>query len=237
MNEISKTRTEYLLERIQYYRHKANELSCKYTGIGSTGGFCLDAKHTRVGGNDCISGGFAKALARMIGPLMIVDLGCGLGQYGPTLVSEGVKWIGYDGAENVENVTKGLVRFLDLSEPVGSYIAHADWSMSIEVAEHIPRDMEYTFVYNVLSLCTNSTVVSWALPGQGGHHHVNLRSNSYVKTRFQCVGFAFDSASTQILRDSVDSCKWLRNTVMVFRKTHQTWQTIEEFQVLYDSCK
>jgi hypothetical protein len=212
-------------------------LSCKYTGIGPTGGFCLDNKTRDVGGNGCVSIHFAKALALMMGPVMTIDLGCGLGQYGPVLRQNGVKWVGYDGAENIEEVTKGHVKFLDLSEPLPSSMEKGDWSMSIEVGEHIPVQNEVIFVYNVLSMCKNSTVLSWALPGQMGHHHVNLRSNQYVKSKFECVGFTFQNKDTTMLRNTVDnSCPWLRKTVMVFQKTHQTWNSFEYFRTLYTNC-
>lgn len=58
---------------------------------------------------------------------------------------KGVHWIGYDGAENIESVTNGFVKFLDLTEEQD--IDKSDWTMSIEVAEHIPKNYEEIYLY------------------------------------------------------------------------------------------
>lgn len=97
-------------------------------------------------------------------------------------------------------------------------MAPAEWTMSIEVAEHIPPEKEAVFLFNALKLAKNGTVLSWAGLRQAGHHHVNRRTNAYVQAKLGCAGFFFQVEQTRLLRDAVDACPWLRRTVMVFRK-------------------
>ena len=86
--------SETIAERLKRWRKKAGELSCKYTGVGPTGGFCLDNKRKSVGGNNCIDLNFAAILALFFSNATVTDFGCGLGQYGPFLRSHHVNWSG-----------------------------------------------------------------------------------------------------------------------------------------------
>lgn len=65
--------------------------------------------------------------------LSMLDFGAGVGQYGHSLLSHDrhYQWMGYDGAGNVEEVTNGFVRFLDLTIPLS--LPRADWVLSLEV--------------------------------------------------------------------------------------------------------
>ena len=70
--------------------------------------------------------------------------------------------------------------------------------MSLEVAEHVPRDAEAGFVFNLASLASKGVILSWAPLGESsGHQHVNCQSNEYV----ECV--MRNSASTATTRCGV----------------------------------
>ena len=51
------------------------------------------------------------------------------------------RYMGFDGAANVESFTLGSIRYLNLAEPV-EWMPHevSDWVMSLEVGEHIPKE-------------------------------------------------------------------------------------------------
>ena len=72
--------------------------------------------------------------------------------------------------------------------------------MSIEVAEHVPVTSETMFVFNVLKLAKVGTILTWARPGQGGHHHVNMKTNDYVINKMKCVGFEYDDYNSTLLQ-------------------------------------
>ena len=78
----------------------------------------------------------------------INDFGAGVGQYGHYLRREGLPWHGYDGAGDVEEYTDGFVKFVDLSLPTLA-LPRADWVVSLEVAEHIPRTHEWAVLRNL----------------------------------------------------------------------------------------
>ena len=92
------------------------------------------------------------------------------------------------------------------------------------------------FVFNVLKLAKIGTVITWARPGQIGHHHVNLKTNEYVKNKMKCVGFEYDDYNTTVLRGSVTTCGWLRFTTMVFRKKMYIWDDYLTFKQVYNNC-
>lgn len=75
----------------------------------------------------------------LTGNVSVDDLGCGLGQY--------VHWQGHDGAENIEEVTNGRGKFAE-----SVTINPVEWSMSIEVAEHVPV---YEIFLCLFKFCVN----------------------------------------------------------------------------------
>jgi hypothetical protein len=229
---------EHLKKRLAKWRSYAGKISCKYNGIGPTGGFCLSPNRKSVGGNDCIDKKFATFLMFLFTNSTVTDFGCGLGQYGKEFQKKGVHWIGYDGAENIESVTNGFVKFLDLTEEHD--INKSDWTMSIEVAEHIPKNYEEIYLYNILNPARKGVVLSWALPNQGGHHHVNGKDNKIVICLLETLGFSFDTTKTNALRNTVIGCPWLKNTAMIFSLKNKSWKnSFEDFRTLIKAanCK
>ena len=65
--------------------------------------------------------------------LSINDFGAGVGQYGAALLAARpwIRWRGYDGAGDVEEYTRGFVKFVDLAIPLA--LPRADWVVALEV--------------------------------------------------------------------------------------------------------
>jgi len=215
-------------------RKAAGEASCRLKGTGPTGGFCLSNRThvpTQSKNNWCLSPLFAHTLGRMYGKARVLDLGCGMGQYGRYFEKEfknssksSVTWLGLDGAEEVEATTGGFVRFADLADGLPSDVRQQawDWVMSIEVAEHIPQEFEYRFVHNILVARPRvGIVLTWARHGQNGYKHVNCQSSKYVSCVLRQLGWEQDLVAISALQDSVGTgfknCSWLKKTVLVFR--------------------
>lgn len=180
----------------------------------------------------------AKELAAMIGlpstgsrSKSLVDFGAGVGQYYYALREhaarpKALRWRGYDGAGDVEEYTSGLVRFVDLTLP-SLALERADWVVSLEVGEHVPREHEYTFIRNLHAHNCIGVVLSWAC--YGGHQHVNRRPNEFVIDAFTQLGYRYDEpASMRMrqpqLRDRLSSNRshrvygWFARSVMVFER-------------------
>ena len=147
----------------------------------------------------------------------VVDFGCGDGKYVQKMIAEGISTYGYDGNPSTPTLSNGTCQTLDLSKPV--QLAPAEWVMSLEVGEHLPKEFEQTFIANLMRTAEKGIVLSWAKKGQGGHGHVNEQNNDYIKAIFAENGWVNDVEAEQALRDaSYPIYFWFYDTVMVFRK-------------------
>jgi predicted TPR repeat methyltransferase len=195
------------------------EMYCEKHGIGPTGGYCVKTAEEEVGYNHYWDSKACARMAELFAGSTVLDLGCGLGWYGKCLQEAGksIEWTGFDGSEGIEKATKGYVKFADLTMP--QYFEHKyDWVMSLEVGEHIPVELEDAFLSNLVRHAKKGVLLSWAVEGQGGHHHVNNHNNDYVIERLREKGFNYDAVASQSVRD-VAELPWFKNTIMIFRRT------------------
>ena len=215
------------------WRRAAGILSCQQHGAGPTGGFCQHLVSRYKKTNECIAHGLASELALLFDGASVLDLGCGLGQYGAAFAnsSSTVRWLGLDGAEGIAEATGGRVKFADLADGIPPAIGRMgpwDWTMSLEVGEHVPAAAEPVFMHSLISLARKGVVVSWAAPNQGGRHHVNCQPREYVTCALGRMGFDADEALRERLASKVVKararshtasvlCSWLHKTVMAFR--------------------
>ena len=81
---------------------------------------------------------------------ILVDIGAGVGQYGYWFKAKkaNIKWIGYNGAENVDEFTDGYVQWTDTTNKIFDNIEEekGDRVMSLEVGEHIPHETTLDFI-------------------------------------------------------------------------------------------
>jgi len=209
----------------RYWRSAAGKLHCSRHGIGPRGGFCV-AGGRDVGGNSVLAPALASSLAEVFHNHTVLDLGCGVGQYGRYFLEHDptIGWVGVDGGEGIEEATLGRVRFAELSEALPLDLHRRwDWVMSLEVGEHLPRSYEAAYLHSVAAHVERGVVISWAAPGTEGHHHRNCQPNSYVECAMALVGLVPDVELQDRLRSTTRrgetawSFPWLRN-IMAFRK-------------------
>eukprot|EP00966_Prymnesium_polylepis_P231227 5350958-Prymnesium_polylepis.1 len=96
--------------------------------------------------------------------------------------------------------------------------------MSIEVAEHVPRASEATFVHALLRWARQGVILSWAPPPikhqRAGHHHVSCQNNEYVRCALGLLGLEQDLDLQRRMRDALlrsQECLWLVPSIMAFR--------------------
>ncbi len=147
---------------------------------------------------------------------LIVDFGCGLGDYVKTLKNAGFNVIGYDGNPDTFALSGGVASVMDLSAPF-DLGERFDWVVSLEVGEHLPAQYETIFVENLIRHCKKGILLSWAVKNQGGCGHFNEQNNDYIKEKMAQYGFINDLEAERKLRE-VSSLPWFKDTIMVFRK-------------------
>lgn len=161
---------------------------------------------------------FSPALAEAVAEFFAidvpaVDLGCGPGRYAATLRACGFSVRAFDGTKDFSGV-----ECLDISQPMPLVIAGQ--LLCLEVGEHIPREFENVVFGNFRSVARHRALISWAIPGQTGHGHVNERPNEYVIGRLAEFGWRFLPEKTAELRQlDFGECDWFRNTLLAFEVT------------------
>jgi len=108
------------------------------------------------------------------------------------------------------------VKFLDLTLPQ-YWLPRYDWVLSTEVLEHIPAEYESLVLDNIDRAAGRGVVLSWAVPGQRGFHHVNNRALVYVNQTMVNRGFVFDLKASLTLRENA-TLTYFRNNIMVFTR-------------------
>lgn len=146
----------------------------------------------------------------------IVDFGCGNGSYIHVLKDAGFDVTGFDGNPATSKITGGLASTLDLAVPQ-NLGKQWDYVMSLEVGEHLPQHFEDIFIDNIHKHNAKGVILSWAVPGQGGHGHFNERDNEYIKEKFRALGYKNNKKAEEFLR-KYSTLWWFKNTVMVFEK-------------------
>jgi len=164
----------------------------------------------------------AKVIAPIIcekfKPKSIIDLGCGIGDWLKVFRDNGVeRVVGLDGpwvSDELFIIPKECfqrVDFYDLSPPSKKF----DLAVCLEVAEHVDTAIaEKMLDY----LCKSSDLVlfSAAIPGQGGHEHINERYQTYWIEKFREHGFsAFDLIRPAVWLDQRVSW-WYQQNCIVF---------------------
>ncbi len=144
------------------------------------------------------------------------DLGCGKGDYVKYFNSQNIKTIGFDGNPNTKKFCQDC-EIHDLTKPLNKL--PSKYVMSLEVAEHIPKDKEYLYIKTLNDIVADDgyLILSWAYPGQGGFGHFNELDNSYCKKLFFSLGYDNEEDYERYLRYRA-KLKWFKHTIMVFKK-------------------
>jgi hypothetical protein len=140
----------------------------------------------------------AQSSAAVVGEILndlfdferVIDVGCGEGWWGSELASRGrAEAVGVE-TENVPQPAPHVTRHqFDLTVPgVLAPLGAFDLAICLEVAEHLPESAADTLID---SLCAAATTVifSAAIPGQGGHGHVNEQWPAYWVRKFEERGY------------------------------------------------
>jgi hypothetical protein len=146
----------------------------------------------------------------------VIDLGCGHNFYVSVLIHAGYSGFGLD------MIDLGSKYFMnhDVTKifPYRMTNGIVDNVLSLEVGEHIPHEKCYGYLDSVASF-GGDVIMSWAIPGQPGHGHINCQSNDWVEEQMDKRGYLLDLDLTSEIRGAVMNChcSWFKNTLMYFK--------------------
>ena len=133
----------------------------------------------------------------------LADMGAGVGQFCASLKARDSRYecTSYDGAGNVEAISGGQVRWVNLTSPAS--LPRADWVLSVEVGEHVPNHLEPMLIHNLHAHNCRGIILSWGARYRGmgrGHADVNYHSARYLIRIFERLGYSEHSRRLLALR-------------------------------------
>lgn len=223
------------------FRKKASMDQCADNVKTNTGGWCLNKDKRRMvvlpnnqsyrlptnhqEADDLILEQLDLLLKQSDGKyLSVIDFGAGVGQYGHALLAKSLnhRYMGYDGAGDIEKYSQGFLSFFDFTIPLS--LNRADWMLCLEVGEHIPHEDEGQVIRNLHAHNKKGIILSWSVLGQSGHHHINNHSNDYIIKIFTELGYFHDEKMSNAFRTAAPGKtyknyhSWFRKSTMVFRR-------------------
>lgn len=148
-------------------------------------------------------------------PPRILDVGCGPGIYVTALRAAGFE------ADGVDPDPRNPYDRVSVFDPVFSekYSGY-DLCLCLEVAEHLPESLADTLVARLVE--TAPTILfSAAVPGQGGHGHINCQPKEYWEHKFVSHNYVLDPELTTHFVDFLRTgyhLGWLANNAQIFRQ-------------------
>ena len=138
--------------------------------VSPNGGWCAAAS-SRNSQQHKTDLDFAKTLSEFLKNKTVSSFGDGPGTYKEIIdeLNQLKVYDAFDGSPYTETNTNGRVKFLDLSVPI-YHLDKYDWVISIEVAEHIPKEFENIYLNNLVKHAKEGIIISWASEGQKGDY-------------------------------------------------------------------
>ena len=148
--------------------------------------------------------------------MKIIDVGCGPGIYVKALREAGVEADGVD----LDPGCPYIIMDVFSEEFEEKFAGKYDLAMCIEVAEHLPASRANELVRRLTKLAP-TVLFSAAVPGQGGHGHINCQPKQYWIDKFAELNYVVDGESTDKLLQFIISgyhMGWFRNNAVVFKQ-------------------
>jgi SAM-dependent methyltransferase len=147
----------------------------------------------------------------------VCDVGCGAGTWLKAALEAGATDVlGVDGEYARPSLLIPVDKFQgrDLRERIVLPRAF-DLVISLEVAEHLPRERSASFVEDLTRLAP-AVLFSAAIPYQGGTAHINERWQSFWAAEFVRYGFVLHDVIRPAIWDNADVELWYRQNTMLF---------------------
>ena len=146
----------------------------------------------------------------------VLDLGSGIGNAANFFFGKGMRTIAVEGL--LENVKAAYYPTLHHDLSKGPVVTDVDLVHCHEVAEHIAEE----HLDNLISSLTCGRVIlmTHALPGQDGHHHVNLKPMDYWVKHVSNRGYSLLHEDTNRIRllAAQERAIYMHNSGLLFHR-------------------
>lgn len=148
--------------------------------------------------------------------MRVLDVGCGPGIYVQALRELGIE------ADGVDLDPRCPFDICDVFSDafLEKYTTQKyDLCISLEVAEHLGKEWADEFVKRLTQVAP-TVMFSAAVPGQGGHGHINCQPKEYWIEKFGLCNYVLDAAATSDLVEFMRQgyhMGWFVNNAMVFK--------------------
>lgn len=186
----------------------------------------FDAKTPHLGGNITVGDPFTYCpsiwdyVISRFAIDSVLDLGSGYGNASLYFFQKGLKVIAVDGFD--QNILTSVYPTVKHDLADGPIMTKVDLVHCHEVVEHI----EEKYLSNLLiSLLSGKIILlTHAVPGQGGHHHVNEQPSEYWIDHLKSKGCSLLDEDTSRIRElaEIDGAKYMAKTGMVFANIART---------------
>lgn len=145
----------------------------------------------------------------------LIDIGCGPGGQVELALTKGWTAYGIDGDYTVNrNFDCEIIDFTKQKLNVKNTY---DLAWCVEFLEHV--DEQYISNYMPGLVSAKYCVVTHALPGEPGHHHVNCQTNQYWIDQFAEHGLSYSEELTNAIRtNSTMKRNFIRNRGLAFER-------------------
>lgn len=172
----------------------------------------------------------------IVNPKSVLDVGCGTGTWLKAFEELGTSdYVGVDG---------DFLNRSQLNIPIEKFIAKDlrtpwllnrkfDLVLSLEVAEHLPKESADQFVETLVNHTNSAIIFSAAVPGQGGQNHLNEQWPEYWQKKFEPFGFYFhDVIRPKIwINERVDY--WYRQNIFLVKKEKPTLNPFPSCSIIH----
>ena len=210
--------------------------------IGSNGGAWNENTHLKLHAKN-FNEGLANFIVSTIKPKNTLEFGSGLGFLSKYIVDSGCSKENYCIEPNeitgvYDNINGPILLPIDIFKNHHPHVINKkfDLVLSIEVAEHIPKE-NHDFLFDFLvAHSSNWIIFSGARIGQGGHGHIAERDEDDWKLEFLKRGMIFKENETANIRMSCDEKNINhKQNLMVFKREniYKELDNIEEIAKPY----
>jgi SAM-dependent methyltransferase len=133
----------------------------------------------------------------LLGIKSVIDIGCGEGQSVEFFLQAGCEVLGVEGHEPAVKNSRVAAHIALHDYNTGPFSPQRlfDMAWSCEFVEHVEEKYTENFLATFSS--ARSIFMTYARPGQGGHHHVNENSEEYWVDKLNAFGFELDKELTE----------------------------------------